>query len=580
MEPYILEKDGKQYMYRSTSHYSKEKGGPVSDVEYMGRVVDGKLRPKKGYSYDEKTGRFEPIASVVQKREGGVVRTLIFGDVYLLDALQRRLKILDDLVAAFGDEEARRIMAVAFAYAIRPEALMHMSDVIERRAIRETLKLPRDLDFSSPRISELTERIGNQTDCVDTFFCRRITGSEGEFIFDLTTESTYSSRNSWAEWGRNKDRVNLKVIGLGLVTDRKGRPLMFYIYPGSMSDKVTLKRMVEDVVRLGGEDATLVLDRGFVSPGNVMYMLENHVDFVMPMVVGNNHLMKSVVTGISELVGDVRHLHVHGGHSYTVLQLQMGIRRNKGGNAARKTVWEDPDGYDLLSQDDREFGSCEGFLDVFVFRDTASAGEEVAGMDVALDGIIHDIEGAHPRDPAKFFQKTAGSYANLLEYTMTKEGMHVGIKQNAHTFASNRKGVFVMITPAGSGRGCDDILNAYDVRDIIEDGFLEDKSEGDGRTPRSGLKPNIRGRTFIRMVASIMRMEILSRISEISEDKRMRPEDKPRDIEKRTPTSLLGSLSNIEMVYGDGWKRMTELTKDNRLIFKMFDVGPMSDMGN
>ncbi|MBR4202457.1 MAG: hypothetical protein IKQ93_02670, partial [Candidatus Methanomethylophilaceae archaeon] len=93
-------------------------------------------------------------------------------------------------------------------------------------------------------------------------------------------------------------------------------------------------------------------------------------------------------------------------------------------------------------------------------------------------------------------------------------------------------------------------------------------------------KPNIRGRTFIRMVASIMRMEILSRISEISEDKRMRPEDKLRDIEKRTPTSLLGSLSNIEMVYGDGWKRMTELTKDNRLIFKMFDVGPMSDMGN
>ena len=79
---------------------------------------------------------------------------------------------------------------------------------------------------------------------------------------------------------------------------------------------------------------------------------------------------------------------------------------------------------------------------------------------------------------------------------------------------------------------------------------------------------------------SIMRMEMLSRISEVSEDKSIKPDDKPRDIEKRTPTSLLDSLSNIEMVYGDGWKQMTELTKDNRLIYKMFDVGPVSDMGN
>ena len=581
MEPYIMEKDGKQYMYRSTSHYSKEKGGPVSDVEYMGRVVDGRLRPKKGYRYDERTGEFGPISVAVQKGDGGrVLKTLIFGDVHLLYALQRRLGILDDLVASFGDVTGRKIMAVAFAYAIRPTALMHMAEVISRRSIREVLKLPPDTDFSSPRMSELTEAIGNKSSEMDTFFRRRISGSEGEFIFDLTTESTYSARNPLAEWGRNKDRVNLKVIGLGLVTDKKGRPLMFYIYPGSMSDSVTLKRMVDDVRRLGGKDATLVLDRGFVSTRNVLYMLESAIDFVMPMIVGENPLMKSLVTKVSALVGDVDHLRVNEGRSYTVLNTQMGVRRSRGGNASRRTAWEDPDGYDLLSQDDPEFGSCDGHFDVFVFRDAATAGEETAGMDVALDGMIHDMEGARPRDPAKFFQKTAGKYSNLLEYTMTDEGMHVAIKQNAHTFAANRKGIFVMITPAGSGRGWKDILDCYSIRDMIEDGFLEDKNEGDGRTPRSGLKPNIRGRTFVRMVASIMRMEMISRISEVSEDKSIKPEDKPRDIEKRTPTSLLDSLSNIEMVYGDGWKQMTELTKDNRLIYKMFDVGPVSDMGN
>lgn len=581
MEPYITEKDGKQYMYRSTSHYSSEKGGPVADVEYMGRVVNGKLVPKRGYLYDENTKEFGPIVRTVQASgEKCVLRTKIYGDIHLLNALQKRLCILEDLVSAFGDEAGRRIMAASFAYAIEPIALMHMEGVIDRRCIKEVLHLPLDTDFSSPRITELTEDIGSRTDDMDAFFRRRITGSDGEFVFDLTTESTYSAKNPMAEWGRNKDRKPLKVIGLGMVTDRKGHPLMFYVHPGSMADIANLKRMVEDVKRLGGKDSTLVLDRGFVSPRSVMYLLKNGVDFVMPMIVGDNPVMRSLITAVSGLTGDVGYLHVHNGRSYTVYRAQLGIRRDAGGNkSSRDTVWEDPDGYDLIAETDTEFGSCKHYLDVFVFRDTAAAGDEVAGMDVALNGMIGDMEGSKPRDPKKFFEKTAGRYANLLDYAMTENGMHLEIKQNAHTYAANRKGIFVMITPADSGRDWDDILNAYGVRDIIEDGFLQDKSEGDGRTPRSGKRPNIRGRTFIRMVAAIMRMEMVNRISEYSEDKTIKAELKPRDLDKRTPGSLLSSLSNIEMVYGNGWKQMTELTKDNRLIFRMFDVGPTSDMG-
>lgn len=579
MQPYIMEKDGKRYMYRSTSHYSREKGGPVSEVEYMGRVVDGVLRPKKGYRYDESTGEFGPIEAAVGEPAGkAVLRTRIFGDVYLLDALQRRLGILDDLVAAFGNEIGRRIMAVAFAYTIQPVALMHIEEVIGRRSIRETLGLPEDEDFSSPRISELTAAIGGMNDSMDAFFRRRITGSEGELVFDLTTESTHSARNPMAEWGRNKDRVDLKVMGM--VTDRVGRPLMFYLYPGSMADVATLRRMVDDVVRLGGRDSTLVLDRGFVSPGSVMYLLRNKVDFVMPMIVGDNPVMKSIITRMTSLVGDVGHLRVHNGRSYTILETQIGLRTDRGGNVRRRdTVWEDPDGYDLLSEDDAEFGTCEEYLDVFVFRDVAAVGAEIAGMDVALNGMIQSLEGTHPRDPQKAFQRTAGTYANLLEYSVTEDGMHVGIKQNAHTFASNRKGIFVMITPAASRRGWEGILDTYEVRDIIEDGFLEDKSEGDGRSPGSGKTPNIRGRTFIRMVSSIMRMEMLNRISEVSDDRKLNPKLKPGDIGKRTPTSLLTSLSNIQMIYGNGWRQMTELTKDNRLIYRMFDVGPMAGLG-
>ncbi len=110
--------------------------------------------------------------------------------------------------------------------------------------------------------------------------------------------------------------------------------------------------------------------------------------------------------------------------------------------------------------------------------------------------------------------------------------------------------------------------------DKVEDVFLEDKVAGDGRTPGSGDRKTIVGRTFIRMVSMIMIMEMINRISEVAKDNQTRPENKPRDIAKRSPISLLDSLSNLEIIYGNGWKQMTEVTKDNRLIFRMFDIGP------
>lgn len=37
---------------------------------------------------------------------------------------------------------------------------------------------------------------------------------------------------------------------------------------------------------------------------------------------------------------------------------------------------------------------------------------------------------------------------------------------------------------------------------------------------------------------------------------------------------MLASLSKIEKVQGNGWKHLTENTRDNRLVFNIFDVGP------
>ncbi len=583
VEPYITERDGKLYMYRATSRYSAEKKGPVAETEYMGRVVDGKLQPKRGYFYNEETGEFGRIDASMSEasgiRTGGrdvTIRTMIFGDAYLLMALQKRLRIRDDLRTSFGPELGDMVMAVAMAYTIAPAALMHMGDVIDRRCIRQMLDLPEDTDFSSPRMSELTAKIGSMDGSMEEFFAKRLDAEDGLLVYDLTSESTYSVRNPMAEWGRNKDHIPARQINLGLVTNRKGAPLMFRLFPGSMADVVTLKRLVEDVKRLkDGGDATLVMDRGFVSVKSVYYLLRNGMDFVAPMMLNESGVIKSIVTDLITHLTDVKNRLVHSGTAYTLAKSHLGVRRCKGANLKKRaTVWEDPDGYELVLENDETYADCEHYLDVFAFHDAMSAAEEINGMDLALNGIIGDLEGTHPTDPAKSFQRAAGSYANLLEWSMDEEGMHVTIRQNAHTYAANRKGVFIMIAPTDEERTPGAILDSYAVRAVIEDVFMEDKNEGDGRTPRSGDRDVIQGRTLIRMVSMIMKVEMLGKISEVADDKKIKPEKKPRNIARRTPESLLASLSNIEMVQGDGWNHLTEITKDNRLVFDMFDVGP------
>lgn len=193
-------------------------------------------------------------------------------------------------------------------------------------------------------------------------------------------------------------------------------------------------------------------------------------------------------------------------------------------------------------------------------------------MDAALRNIMDELEGERPRDPKKRLAKVAGSYASMLDVTLVDSRMHLEFKQNAHTFAANRKSVFIMITPVDKGRTWNQVLRHYECRDIAEDVFMEDKIQGEGRRPRSNDRQTVIGRTFIRMVSIIM--EMANRISEYAKDKKVKTKDKPRIIGRQTPESLLSTLITIEVVRGTGWEELTEITKECRLIYRTFDYSP------
>ena len=68
-------------------------------------------------------------------------------------------------------------------------------------------------------------------------------------------------------------------------------------------------------------------------------------------------------------------------------------------------------------------------------------------------------------------------------------------------------------------------------------------------------------------------MEIVNRISEYAKDGKVKMKDKLRIIGRQISESLLSTPSTIEIVRGTGSEELAEVTKECRLIYRMFDIG-------
>ncbi len=568
LEPYIVERNGKQYMYRSTSHYSERKGGPESEVEYMGVVKDGKLVPKRGYYYDEATGEFGPINDAMMKdapADRHRIHIRRFGDSYLLMRLQDDMNLLEDLEASFGCNAGRTIMTMAMAAILGPSSIDRVGPTIERGCMRELVGLDQDADLSCDILVETIRSIGGNSAGMYEFFKRRIAG-ERVFVFDFASDIICDSIGCHNELGNGNGEMVSERLNIGLVTDTSGRPLLFQTHSGSVTDVSAFNGIIEAVGRLGGGNPTLVIDRVFISPGSIMGLLENRIDFVMPIMPGDNPLMKSVVTGLTGVYGDEEHTLEYCGRIYEFIVRRMGIRRNIGGDrSGGVTTWEDPDGHDLVSDTDEKFYSCDEYIDVFAFRDVDVSKQEIADMDATLRMIVQCLDGTVPNDADRHFLKVAGQYSNMLMRDLDENGeMHVRVRQNARTFSANRKGVFMALSPARSNRTIKDILWMRECERRVRDSSSEDGSKYRHIVPDD--RTSIDGELFVRMVSMILRMEIYRRISKSG-----------RVPSKSDISSIMDSTGDVVIVHGGGWRRMTDISKENRLIYKMLGVDPPKD---
>lgn len=526
------ERNGKRYAYRCTSKRVPGKKNPVSQKEYLG-VVDpdtGELIPKKVSTDSMK----------FTLKDGGF-RVKDYGNVMVAKKICDDLGLLEDLSMSFAGAE-RAIMCLAIGQALSPSPFMDTELTLGSSYIRETLGVG-EMDFSSQRMSEITKVLGEATGYQEDFFALRAKRCSGDrFLYDITSQSTYSELDGMAEWGKNRDGEALKQINIGLATSSEGDPIAFDIFPGSISDITTLRRFVSDMSsRVPG--CTLIMDRGFESASNIAEMMDSGIDFVMPCTVSSK-AVKKLLTDFAPDVTKPEYDRIHDGHVYSVRERTLGIV-------------EDGDGFAYVTDDDPAFESSLYKICAYVCFDSKKRSDDEQELKKALMAKIDELEGKVFQDPAKSFNKRTGWMSKYLEYDLDGKGaMHISYRNNAMTFFRNRAGMFVMLTPR---MGWETVMTSYDARNNVEMAFDIFKSELDGRRGRTGDPVRARGRLLIKFLALMIRVRMQSVVS-------------GSDIKGLTVENMLMSAATYKIIDDRGVKVRTEKTKRVRQILELFGV--------
>ena len=104
---------------------------------------------------------------------------------------------------------------------------------------------------------------------------------------DSTSISSYSTRLTHIEYGKNKDDDALPQLNVLFLVDQKsGLPIFYRFYDGNVPDVSTIRHTIADQALLNMKNVVLVADKGYNSVKNINDCLINKVEFIFNVRLG------------------------------------------------------------------------------------------------------------------------------------------------------------------------------------------------------------------------------------------------------------------------------------------------------
>jgi transposase len=497
---------GAVYVYRTIRAYRNDKGKPTSDEVAIGKKDQdsGMLIPNANY-FDYYPGS-KPIHNPPQSSRD-------YGNSWALLQLSEAIGLTGILVKHFPSYW-QELLTCAIYMACEGNVMMYVDDWCD---LTDT---PYGTVSDSKRSSELFASISRESRM--RFFKSWISlRSEQEYLaYDVTSISTGASGISIAEYGHNRDGDNMPQINLGMYYGESSRlPVYYNVYNGSVVDKSSLEFMIKNTKSLGLIKIRFIMDRGFMSKSNLVFMHRNNMPFVIPMPMSLLNAMKIVDDSGTEV------------RSASYWIKEYGLY----GCAYRFDIY----GFAMYAH---------------VFFSPERCSDDEISLHKRIENYTFELQKISTKNiPKKYNDFFTISYTKpgKAEFEIDKE------KFDKHL---RRAGYFVFITSDASLTPAN-LIALYKNRDVIEKCFYDLKNNLDFNRLRTHSDKTTEGKIFTGFLALILRSHIHMKLKV------------DKNTERFTIEKALLELKKIKVIgLADGSNITTVLTKTQKLIIDAFGL--------
>ncbi len=391
--------------------------------------------------------------------------------------------------------------------------------------------------MGSTKTSRLLHSIGQDEKKIDIFFTNWIKElkSTGSILFDITSISSYGSKNEFLERGYNRDGENLEQVNLGLIarassTNSIGLPLAYRVYPGSITDVTTLRNVTDLVGRYKLNLDILVMDKGFYSQENIKNMNKQGLSYIVPMSFSTQ---KS-----KEILFDLHDKLLSPGSLF----------------AFYEQVYS-------YSKKEIEIGSESCMAHVFLEGKRRSDQESIFIRKISdLENLFLEKNFSSKDDASLYLKETLKTKKNFF-FIEESENKFV-IERNLNVFRDEmiKMGCLILITN-NIQMDRDEILRLYRRKDCVEKVFRAFKHDIDEKRNRTHSLIAMRGSIFINFISLILITWV---------DHVMKKNELYKKMTKAELYKILDRLKLYELATGT--PILGEVSKKQKDILKAFNV--------
>jgi transposase len=315
-----------------------------------------------------------------------------------------------------------------------------------------------------------------------------------------------------------------------------GIPVMYDIYPGSITDVTTLTGTLTKLKAYGVEDYFAIMDRGFFSENNLLEMLDNSISFIIAATFQLKDL-KMLLTETQRDIENVDYLQKFKEH----------------------TIYVKPVTFPIASH----------ILQGYLYYDPKREREEKEALTSRLFDIREELANIRLKKgqlaQIRFYEK-AGKLKNFFDWKQVDNRIEATIKQNAVAQRTNLMGKFILFYSGDvDWMTC---LSLYRERDEIEKEIEVMKSDLDVLPLNTHSYSTMSGFLFIVFLGLIIRSRLLKMMTDAGLLKRYAIKGMLLELEKFRKITL-----------ADGRIMMTEMTKKQRLILEALNLMCLTSSG-